>query len=69
MMLVDSCTYIDWMREGVNPVKRLQTHRANLVTCDIVQLEVLRGVTDPKSNHIWPIFSQPFIRCHCRRPS
>ena len=47
MILVDSCIYIDWMRAGVNPVKRLHAHQSDLISCSIVHLEVLRGVTDP----------------------
>ena len=46
MMLVDSCIYIGWMRAGMNPVKQLNMHRLNLISCSIVHLEVLRGVTD-----------------------
>ncbi len=48
MILVDSCIYINWMREGVIPVKRLHPHQTDLVSCSIVHLEVLRGVTDKK---------------------
>ena len=48
MILVDSCMYIDWMRAGENPVQRLQPHHSNLVSCGIVHLEVLRGITTPR---------------------
>lgn len=48
MILVDSCIYIVLMRQGVNPVKRLHARHAELVSCAIVHLEVLRGVVDPK---------------------
>ncbi len=58
MILVDSCIYINWMREGVNPVERLHPHQTDLVSCSIVHLEVLRGVTDKKiKNYLADYFS------------
>ena len=48
MILVDSCIYIDWMRQGVNPVKRLHAHQSELVSCSLIHLEVLRGITAPR---------------------
>ena len=48
MKLVDSCIYIGWMRAGTNPVKQLHSQRAELISCDIIHMEVLRGVTDLK---------------------
>ena len=48
MILVDSCIYIEWMRAGENPVHRLQPHHASLVSCGVVHLEVLRGITTPR---------------------
>jgi predicted nucleic acid-binding protein len=48
MKLVDSCIYIGWMRAGTNPVKQLHTQRRELISCDIVHMEILRGVTDLK---------------------
>jgi predicted nucleic acid-binding protein len=46
--LVDSCMYIGWMRDRLNPVKLLQEHHPKLVSCGIIHIEVLRGVVNPR---------------------
>jgi predicted nucleic acid-binding protein len=49
-ILVDSSVYIRLMRQRIDPVAALFAHfdTVNLVTCGMVQLEVLRGVRDLK---------------------
>ncbi|HEY5037211.1 MAG TPA: PIN domain-containing protein [Chthoniobacterales bacterium] len=49
MVLVDSSIYIGLLREGRNPVLDLEEAfgGANLVGCDVVRCEVLRGVVRP----------------------
>lgn len=50
-ILVDSSVYIKLMRQRLDPVAVLFEHydSVNLVTCGMVQLEVLRGMRDPKA--------------------
>lgn len=50
-ILVDSSVYIRLMRQRLDPVAVLFEHydTVNLVTCGMVQLEVLRGVREPKA--------------------
>ncbi len=37
--------YIDWMKQGINPVERLAPRHAELISCGIIHLEVIRGIT------------------------
>lgn len=50
-ILVDSGVYIRLMRQRMDPVAALFEHyeTVNLVTCGMVQLEVLRGVREPRA--------------------
>ncbi len=50
MVLVDSSIYIRLLRTGVDPVAALAEHfePTELVGCDIVRCEVLRGIIRPK---------------------
>ncbi len=50
-ILVDSSVYIRLMRQRLDPVAVLFEHydTVNLVTCGMVQLEVLRGVREPRA--------------------
>ncbi len=50
-ILVDSSVYILLMRQRLDPVAVLFEHydTVNLVTCGMVQLEVLRGMRDPRA--------------------
>lgn len=50
-ILVDSSVYIRLMRQRLDPVAVLFEHydTVNLVTCGIVQLEVMRGVREPRA--------------------
>lgn len=49
MVLVDSSIYIHLFRGGFDPVTALATRfeAAELVTCDVVRCEVLRGIVRP----------------------
>ena len=51
MVLVDSSVYIHLLRSGIDPVAALAEHfeATELVACDIVRCEVLRGVIRPKA--------------------
>ena len=51
-ILVDSNVFIDLLRRGKDPAHHLIEWAANrnLATCGIVRLEVLRGITSPKSH-------------------
>lgn len=48
-VLVDSTIYIQLLRRGIDPSTALpeQMETLNLVTCGMVQIEVLRGVRNP----------------------
>ena len=50
MVLVDSSVYIDLLRTGTDPVAALadRFEVTELVGCDIVRCEVLRGIIRPK---------------------
>ncbi|MDD5261717.1 MAG: PIN domain-containing protein [Methylacidiphilales bacterium] len=50
MILVDSCVYIDCLREGRDVFEALRpwANRFDLATCGIVRCEVLGGVRRPK---------------------
>ena len=49
IVLVDSSIYIQLLRRGVDPSAALleQMETLNLVTCGVVQVEVLRGLRNP----------------------
>jgi predicted nucleic acid-binding protein len=47
VILIDSCIYIDWMKQGINPVERHAPRQAELISCGMIHLEVIRGVTNP----------------------
>ena len=51
MVLVDSSVYIHLLRGGFDPVAALaeRFEAAELVGCDIVRCEVLRGIVRPKA--------------------
>jgi len=51
VVLVDSSVYIHLLRSGIDPVAALAEHfeATELVACDIVRCEVLRGVIRPKA--------------------
>ena len=51
MVLVDSSVYIHLLRGGFDPVAALaeRFEAAELVGCDIVRCEVLRGIVCPKA--------------------
>ena len=51
MVLVDSSVYIHLQRGGFDPVAALagRFDAEELVTCDIVRCEVLRGIVRPKA--------------------
>ncbi|MEY4490153.1 MAG: hypothetical protein RIQ79_2661 [Verrucomicrobiota bacterium] len=50
-ILVDSSVYIRLLRQRLDPVTVLFEHydSVNLVTCDMVQIEVLRGMREPRA--------------------
>jgi len=47
--MIDSSTYIDWMRSGRNPVRILRpfVQAGLLVSCGLVRVEVVRGIVKP----------------------
>ncbi|MFZ4395466.1 MAG: type II toxin-antitoxin system VapC family toxin [Kiritimatiellia bacterium] len=47
--LLDSTIYIDWMRQGRNPIRALSSwlRAGSLVGCGVVRAEVLRGMVSP----------------------
>ncbi len=49
MWIVDSSTFIDWMRQGRSPVRILRPFvlTDQLFTCGVVRVEVLRGAVKP----------------------
>lgn len=49
MWIVDSSTFIDWLRQRRSPVRILRPFVLNdqLFTCDVVRVEVLRGAVRP----------------------
>ncbi|MCP5487235.1 MAG: PIN domain-containing protein [Verrucomicrobia bacterium] len=47
MIMIDSCMYIDWMKQGINPVERLAPRHTEMISCGIIDLEVIRGITHP----------------------
>jgi predicted nucleic acid-binding protein len=49
MWLVDSSTFIDWMRAGRNPTRILRPYvlTGQLVSCGVIRVEVLRGAIKP----------------------
>jgi predicted nucleic acid-binding protein len=51
VVLVDSSVYIHLLRAGADPVTALAEHfeATELVSCDIVRCEVLRGIIRPKA--------------------
>lgn len=48
MWLIDSCIYIDWLRKRTHPDRMLKPWllSGEILTCGIIRLEVLRGVSD-----------------------
>lgn len=50
VVLVDSCVFIDLLREGKDPAVELlgRVPSTDLATCGMVRLEVVRGVAHPK---------------------
>ncbi len=48
LLLVDSSIYIDGLRAGRNPGEQFRTsiEAGRLLTCGIIRLEVLRGITN-----------------------
>ena len=49
MLLVDSCMYIQWLRNKEYPEQVLKSWllTCDVATCGLIRLEVLRGVTVP----------------------
>lgn len=52
MVLVDSSVYIDLLRRGADPISALaeRFEPTEIVGCDVVRCEVLRGVIRPKAH-------------------
>ena len=48
-VLVDSCWYITQMKQGLHPLRTLESvaHARDVATCGIVRAEVARGIRDP----------------------
>lgn len=53
MVLVDSSVYIRFQRLGIDPVEALmgRFNRRQLVICDLVRCEVLRGIVSPPARN------------------
>lgn len=51
MILIDSCIYIEHLREGRDPAQVFAHYatRHDLATCGVIRCEVLRGMRTPKS--------------------
>lgn len=58
MVLIDSSIYIHLLRGGFDPVVLLAERYdpAAMATCDIVRVEVLRGIVQPKAHEKFAMF-------------
>ena len=54
MILIDSCIYIEHLREGRDPAQVFAPYapRHDLATCGVIRCEVLRGMRTPKSRAV-----------------